>query len=327
MDPLSDVLNLLHLRGASPSRMEVGGRWALRFRAYPYVKVGAVLTGSCRLAPDGTAPLLLGAGDCYLLTGDRPYQVGSISDPPVEPVDGHAVYRAARARAGSSSMTVRHGDPGAADRVVVVGGSIEFDDVTAGLLLSSLPPTVRIAADSPQAQVLRPTLRLLADETAQERPGSSVMAASLTQILFLQALRAYLELAAEAGESGTGWLGGLSDSQIGAALGHMHQQPAHPWTVGELASAVGMSRSAFALRFRSLVGRPPLDYLMRWRIQRAAAALRGGDRTVASVAAEWGYASESAFSNAFKRVTGQPPARHRALSLRQGERDAAQATG
>lgn len=325
MDPLSDVLNLLHLRGASPSRMEAGGPWALRFRAYPYVKVGAVLTGSCVLAPDGTPPLRLEAGDCYLLTGDRPYQVGS--DPLQEPVDGHAVYQAARARARSSSMTVRYGDPEAPDRAVVVGGSIEFDDVTAGLLLSSLPPTARIAADSPQAHVLRPTLQLLADETAEDRPGSAVMAASLTQILFLQALRAYLELTAEAGESGTGWLGGLSDPQIGAALGHMHQRPAHPWTVGELASAVGMSRSAFALRFRTLVGRPPLDYLLRWRIQRAAAALRGGDRTVASVAAEWGYASESAFSNAFKRVTGQPPARHRILALRRGERGAAQATG
>ncbi|MFJ4847038.1 MULTISPECIES: AraC family transcriptional regulator [unclassified Streptomyces] len=325
MDPLSDVLNLLHLRGAAPSRMEAGGRWALRFRAYPYVKVGAVLAGTCVLAPDGTDPLRLEAGDCYLLTGNRPYQVGS--DPMPEPVDGHAVYAAARARAAGNSMTVRYGDPEAPDRTVLVGGSIEFDDVTAGLLLSSLPPTARIAADSPQALVLRPTLRLLADETAAERPGSAVMAASLTQILFLQALRAYLELAAEAGESGTGWLGGLSDPQIGAALGHMHRQPAHPWTVGELASAVGMSRSAFAQRFRSLVGRPPLDYLMRWRIQRAAAALRGGDRTVASVAAEWGYASESAFSNAFKRVTGQPPARHRALALRRPERGAATATG
>ncbi|MBC6462229.1 helix-turn-helix transcriptional regulator [Actinomadura sp. HBU206391] len=91
----------------------------------------------------------------------------------------------------------------------------------------------------------------------------------------------------------------------------MHQRASHRWTVGELAMAVGMSRSTFALRFKTLVGLPPLDYLLRWRVRAAERALRDGNRTVASVAAEWGYASESAFSNAFKRITGQPPARYR----------------
>ncbi|MEO3810436.1 AraC family transcriptional regulator [Sphaerisporangium sp. B11E5] len=297
---MSDVLTLLNIRGAYSTRFEAGGRWALGFRSIQHIKIGAVVSGTCWITVEGVPPVRLAAGDCYLLAGGRPYQVaGELG---VEPEDGHAVYERA-----PDLRDVRHGT-GQGPRTVLIGGSITLDDMTAALLLDCLPPVARIPARGTHARALRPVLRMLAEETGSEPLGSAVMIGHLTQILFVQALRAHL---AEA-EHVPGWLGALNDRQIGAALTLMHQQATRRWTVAGLATAVGMSRSAFALRFKTLVGLAPLDYLLRWRMRSAAEALRGGDRTVASVAAEWGYASESAFSNAFKRVTGLPPARYRA---------------
>ncbi|MDP9848868.1 AraC family transcriptional regulator [Streptosporangium lutulentum] len=300
---MSDVLTLLNIGQAASSRFEAGGRWALRFRSYRHIKIGAIVSGVCWLTVDGEPSLRLSAGDCYLLTGGRPYEVAG--DPDLEPEDGHDVYLRA-----PDFRNVRYGTATPdTEQVVIVGGSITLDDMAAELLLDCLPPAARIPADSPRAEFLRPVLRMLTDETAAEPLGSAVMIEHLTQILFIQALRAHL-----AGEEDVpGWLGALNDPQIGAALTLMHQQAVRRWTVADLAAEVGMSRSGFALRFRTLVGLPPLDYLLHWRIRSAAKALRAGERTVASVAAEWGYASESAFSNAFKRVTGQPPARYRTL--------------
>ncbi|GAA4182831.1 AraC family transcriptional regulator [Streptosporangium oxazolinicum] len=300
MDPLSDVLTLLNIRSAFSSRFEAGGRWALRFRSYRHIKIGSILSGACLLTVDGSPSLRLSAGDCYLLTGGRPYEVAS--DPGIKAEDGHAVYLDA-----PNSRNVRYGDASDPEPTVIIGGSITLDDMTATLLLDCLPPAVRIPADSPPARTLRPVLGMLTHETATEPLGATVMIEHLTQILFVQALRAHLS----GEEDVPGWLGALNDPRIGAALTLMHQQAARRWTVADLAAEVDMSRSSFALRFKTLVGLPPLDYLLQWRIRSAAETLRAGDRTVASVAAEWGYASESAFSNAFKRVTGQPPARYR----------------
>ncbi|MFI7611293.1 AraC family transcriptional regulator [Nonomuraea terrae] len=299
MDPLSDVLTLLNLRAAFSSRFEAGGEWALRFPAYQHVKIGVLLSGSCLLTPDGGTALRLSEGDCYLLVGGRPYEVAS--GPGLEPRDGQAVYRSAPSR-----RNIRYGDE-TGERTVIVGGSISLEDTTATLLLDCLPPAAHIPAGSDHARTLRPVLAMLAEETATEPLGSVVMIDHLTQILFVQALRAHL-----AGpEQMEGWLGALHDPQIGAALAMMHRRATHPWTVAALAAEVGMSRSGFARRFKELVGVPPLTYLLHWRIRSAARALRSDGRTVAATAAAWGYASESAFSNAFKRVTGQPPARYR----------------
>ncbi|MDN3359666.1 AraC family transcriptional regulator [Actinomadura sp. DC4] len=302
VDPLSEVLTLLDVRAALPSRFEAGGRWALRFERHHHVKVGALLAGRCWLTPEGAEPVLLRPGDCYLLASGRPYT--SASDPEVEPVDGHAVFE------GVHPGTVRHNvAAGDLEPTILVGGSVTFDETAAALLLDHLPPCVRIGADSHRAQVLRPILELLGEETAGDAPGSMVMREQLTQILFVQALRTLL-IADEL----PGWLGALTDDSVGVALAAIHREPARHWTVAELAAVAGLSRSTFALRFKTLVGLPPLDYLGRWRIRSAARALRSGERTVGSVAAEFGYGSESAFSNAFKRVTGHPPARHRRVA-------------
>ena len=132
--------------------------------------------------------------------------------------------------------------------------------------------------------------------------------ARLADVLFIQIVRGHL---ASLPVDGSGWLGALADAQIGAALGHIHQSPEQDWTVQSLASKVAMSRSAFASRFMRLVGEPPLSYVTRWRMQKAASMLRDGKQTLAQVAAQVGYDSEAAFSKAFKRAVGSAPGAYR----------------
>jgi AraC-like DNA-binding protein len=318
VDPLSQVLELLDLRAASPSRLEAGGRWALSFPGHQHLKIGAVVAGQCWLIPDQAAPQHLTAGDCYLLVSSHPYTAAS-DDPassavPLSPVLASTVPASTVLPSPwptPAYYQTTADDPG---RTILISGSLSFDDTAAALLLDRLPPVSRIAAGSPQASVVAPALQLLAAETAGTAgtaPGSDLMRKQLTCILFIQVLRALLETGETSGPASPGWLAALRDPQIGAALTLIHQDPARRWTVAELAAAAGLSRSSFALRFRTLVGLPPLDYLVRWRIQLAARALRSTDRTVAAIGASLGYSSESAFSNAFKRVRGQPPSRYR----------------
>jgi AraC-like DNA-binding protein len=304
MDPLSEVLDLLDLRAALPSRLEAGGSWALSFTGHRHLKVGAVLAGACWLIPEGAGPLRLTAGDCYLLSSSRPFTVASdletvpvpssIALPGPWPIP--AYYQAV---------------PDDPARTILISGALSFDDTAAEFLLHSLPPAARLGAGSHQAATLTPILELLGDETAAAAPGSATMRRQLTHILFIQVLRALLTADEQAHGATLGWLAALSDERVGAALSLMHEQPARRWTVAELAAAVSMSRSSFAVRFKTLVGLPPLDYLVRWRMQIAARALRFTDQTVAAIGAGLGYPSESAFSNTFKRVLGQPPARYR----------------
>jgi AraC-like DNA-binding protein len=296
MDPLSEVLAAMDLRAAAPSRLEAGGAWSFAFPGHEHLKVGAVLAGACHLVPAGGDPLPLGPGDCYLLAAGRPYVVAS--DLAVPPVDSASVLP------GPWLSTMRYGPD--VDRTILVSGTLSVDESAAALL--PLPPGVRIAAGSPHAAVLRPTLELLGLETGSDAPGAETMRSQLTHILFIQALRVLLSSA-----DMPGWLGALGDRQIGAALTALHREPARDWTVAELGAAVNMSRSSFAQRFHERVGLPPGEYLIRWRMQAAARALRTSSRTVAAIGGDLGYASEGAFSSAFKRVMGRPPSAYRAV--------------
>ncbi|MET8161412.1 AraC family transcriptional regulator [Sphaerisporangium sp. NPDC005289] len=300
MDPLSTVLSLLNVESALPLRFEAGGSWAMTFDGYPHVKCGAVLAGSCWIAVGDLAPVLVEAGDCYLINGGAPYRM--FSDPLVEPVHASVVFRE------TVDAVLRWGG----DEVVIVGGPITLDMANARLLLDVLPPFVHAPAESDQAEVLQAALRLLARENAAPGLGSEFMTDRVAQIIFIQILRAHARAASGEGRAPGGWLSALMDPQIGTALRLMHQDNGRRWTVAELAAEVGMSRSSFAERFRSAVGSAPLDYLLRWRMHSAGQDLRATGRTISAVAAAWGYGSESAFSNAFKRVMGVSPRAYRA---------------
>ncbi|GAA1310721.1 AraC family transcriptional regulator [Planotetraspora silvatica] len=303
MDALSHVLSLLNVESAAPSRFEAGGPWALRFPGgYRYAKFGVVLAGSCWISPKDAAPALLRQGDCWMVTSGGPYVMSS--DLETRVVDAVPVFLAAE-----SVARVRYGD--ATVDTVLFGGALTFDENNAKLLLDVLPPLVHVPASTDQAEVLHMAMRLLNQETAAPALGSAFMTERIVHMVFVQALRTYAATMAADGESPGGWLSALLDPQIGGALRLMHEDAARKWTVDDLATTVGMSRSTFAERFKAVVGSSPLDYLMRWRMHAAGRELRETDRTVHAIAGNWGYGSESSFSNAFKRVMGTSPRAYR----------------
>jgi AraC-like DNA-binding protein len=293
-DPLSDFFPTLALESARCTRLEAGGRWALSFPQRQRLKFVAVLEGAVWIAfPDGQRQRLA-AGDTFLLT-NTPFVVASVLDMP--PQDGMTLFGAAEPN------VVRLGGV----ETIMLGGGFVFGDDNARLVIDSLPTFMNIPGTQPVAAVLRDTLKILDREMGDMRMGSSIMAKRLADILLIQALRAFVD---EYGGSATGWLGALSDARLGAALRLIHGDIRHGWTVSELADAVAMSRSAFAHRFKSMVGMGPLEYCRRWRMQLARQYLRSRSNSVAEIAAQLGYSSESAFGNAYKREFGQSPAQH-----------------
>jgi AraC-like DNA-binding protein len=152
---------------------------------------------------------------------------------------------------------------------------------------------------------LESSLRFATEEAASARAGSATVLAKLAELLFVEAVRCYVDAMPE---DRKGWLAGLRDRFVARALALMHMKPAQDWTVEALADRVGISRSALAQRFTDLLGVPPMQYLAQWRLQLAAQQLRLTDRPLASVAEDIGYESEAAFNRAFKRAFGVPPA-------------------
>ena len=150
---------------------------------------------------------------------------------------------------------------------------------------------------------------MLASEMAVSAPGSELVVNRLADMLFIHSIRAHIGSRSEACKNGL--LRAIFDPQIGVALKAMHEKVERPWTVESLAAACGMSRSAFAVRFKDLVGETPLEYLTSWRMQKAATLLQKGDRKLIDVARSVGYDSDAAFSKAFKRVLSVPPRKFR----------------
>jgi AraC-like DNA-binding protein len=296
-DPLSDMLTLLNARCILSGGFVSGGAWSLRFPRPDRIKISAVAKGHCWLVLDGMEPVRLDAGDVVLLNGIHPFVLAS--DLSAEPVDAVTVFSDRR------GGTARHGD---GDDFFYVGGHIALESDGGDLLRDVLPPMIHVRASVDEATVLRWLLDQLMREMAADRPGALLATAQLAQLMFLQALRTHIE----AGELMTsGWLRAIGDARIAPALRLMHNDPGRSWTLGELAKAVGMSRTTFALRFRQAAGVAPLGYLLGWRMHLARRALREGKMPVSALALSLGYTSESAFSNAFKREFGTAPKRYR----------------
>jgi AraC-like DNA-binding protein len=241
----------------------------------------------------------LGAGDLVMLPRGPAHILGDRPDSPVTTVIAHAdlAHRA-------PCPVLR--DPVAGAVTTLVCGTVRLHRAGEGLL-DLLPPVLHVPADRPGTERLRPVLDLLADETAQARPGTAAMVARLCDLLLVEALRVWL--AAE--PAPTGWPAGLRDPRIAAALGRVHAAPEEPWTVHTLARVAGMSRSRFAERFTALVGQTPMGYLTAWRLGRAADLLDDPAVGLATVARRCGYGSEAAFGKAFKRRYGTSPGAYR----------------
>ncbi|QBQ98887.1 AraC family transcriptional regulator [Paraburkholderia pallida] len=302
MDALSEVLALLKVRSGLSSRFEGEGAWAFRFPAYQHMKFGTVLRGRLYLRMADEADYRpIEEGDVYLLTNGQPFCSASV--PGRTPRDGPETYRSIRGADG----VVRFRGPGRVAPVSLASGRFIFENDVTSTLLGNLPPLIHLRAADVAAHALSHVLALLKLEAGDPAPGSDVVKTSLATLVLVQALRAYMA----GGEHAGGWLRALSDARVGSALSMMHGSPEQRWTIESLASGVGMSRTAFASRFRTMVGSAPLAYLHRWRMAIAMTALKDSEEPLVSIAERVGYLSDTAFSIAFKRATGISPGRYR----------------
>ncbi|MDQ0326421.1 AraC-like DNA-binding protein [Rhodopseudomonas julia] len=291
MDPFSQVLAALGARSVRGTGLEAAGHWALAFDGRARLKFVAVTRGRCFLLLPDRPPEMLEEGDVVLIANTR-YVVAS--DPAVEPIEGMPLYE----NPGQDVVRL-----GAGDETVMMGGGSGFSGGSAAFVLDALPAFLRIDRTSPAAASVATTLKSLRHEVDSKELGGALVAERLAEILVIEAVRAFV---ATRPANKVGWITALADPRIGKALTLLHGDVARRWTVPILASEVGMSRSAFAQRFADRVGRPPLDYLTRWRMVLAQRQLSAGE-SVAAVAAAVGYSSQSAFSHAFKRTFGQTP--------------------
>src|SRR5262245_58064559 len=196
---------------------------------------------------------------------------------------------------------VRHGERGGRPDVRLLGGYFVFDSPDAALLVSLLPALVHVRG----VERFSVLVRLVADETNDERSGRDLVLRRLIEVLLIEALRS-----TSGDDAPPGLLRGLADARLAPAIRQMHAQLARSWTMAQLAKAAALSRSAFFDRFTRTVGMPPMEYLLAWRMAVARDLLRSQEVGIAEVAERVGYGSASTFSTAFSRHVGQPPSRY-----------------
>jgi AraC-like DNA-binding protein len=299
VDPIDEIFAAMQVQCARYARIEATAPWGLSFARDQTARFGLVVRGGGWLSVEGVdQPIALAPGDCYVLVGGTPYILRDDLRTPTR--------NCAEVVCDETSGIINLGGGGAATTIIT--GWFTFDALSAQPLVTLLPPVLHSRMDQDRTHVLQATLQLLAMETAEPSLGSRLVISRLADIVFIQAIR--LHIASSAGSS-LGWLAALTDRRIGAVIQAIHQNPGHPWTVESLASVAGLSRSAFALRFKELVGESPVEYLTRWRMFRAACMLRRGDQPLSEIATLTGYESDVAFNKAFKRITGFTPGRYR----------------
>lgn len=299
-DPLAEVLTLLRPEAVIAAELRAHGRWSLAFERHPAVKFGVVVEGECQIAIRGRSAKTLRAGDVFLLGGPPPFVIASDMAAPSR--SGTELFRSTRKR------VARLGSGRAKPVVHIVGGHFEVDPANAHFLVDALPPLSSIPAG--EATPLRALVPLLVDEVRSTQLGRQRVLDQLAQLVLTYALR---RLDADGtSHARTGWLRALADPKIGAALRHIHASVEKGTSLAALARVAGMSRTTFAARFKELVGQPPLGYAIRWRMSLAKDALRTTDRPIGELAFDLGYASESAFSMAFRREVGCSPRAYRA---------------
>ena len=310
MDVLSDVLRTLHLNSRLEFRAEFTAPWgfhasACAGRAALYI----VSWGNCLLEVEGAeGPIALSGGDMVLLPcGDSHILRDSPTTPtPTMPREAFLATRLGQERK----------DPHASEEsgagTLLTAGWFAFESHLATPFLTALGSLIHLRGEEASRLWLETILKLFCLEARESQPGAEIATARLMDLLFIQLIRASMaEHRGQGGNCSGNFLRALFDSQLGRALERIHIAPERAWTVAELASEVGMSRTAFAMRFSRVAGIPPLTYATRWRMLKAGELLRNGEATLSEVAARVGYDSEAAFRTAFKREMGIAPGRYR----------------
>ncbi|MDP2699360.1 AraC family transcriptional regulator [Thalassospira sp.] len=310
MDALSYILRPIRLSGAVFLEGDFSAPWCLLSEVTPEdyqgfitmpVRVIAyhyVVSGTLVLSIAGLPPVTIRAGEIVLLPHNDPHVMGSSAG--LEPENPEGLISHA---SDQDIARIQYGGGGEITKILCGFLGSENSQTP---LLGHLPPILHLTPnDTILGDWLGQSFRMAARELAQGRAGSASLLARISEMLFIEAIRTYF---AALPEGGSGWLSGLRDPVIGKTLSLMHDRHRDDWTTDMLASAVGMSRSAFAQRFRDLIGQPPMRYLTQIRLEKAAESLRHNSHSLARIAFDVGYDSEAAFQRAFKREYGVPPA-------------------
>lgn len=292
-DPLAEVVTLLQPAARFSKLIECAGSWRFRRKGTGDPFYCAVLEGHCRVTVDGQPPLVLEAGDFLLVPAMRDLVKESVDMPREDTAREPIEVGEGRFRVG------REDEPA---NLCIQIGHCSFGSPDAALLVPLLPHVI-LARAQPRLATLT---QLVGEETRAHRPARGLVLQRLLEVLLIEALRCGSEIE----NAPPGLARGLADDRVAAALHALHARPEFPWTVAELASEASLSRSAFFARFSRIMGMPPMEYLLTWRMALARRLLRGQELGLDQVAERVGYSSASTFSVAFARYTGMSPARY-----------------
>lgn len=311
MDALSDVLRTTRLKGGVFLHAELSDPWCLAVQVLPetcapflgetshVIPYHYVLEGRLSARVENGITREFEAGELALFPHNDYHLLGGNLDLPPIPSS-----RVVKPPSNGGLASIRFGGDGPSTRIIC--GFLGGENLAANPVIGALPPMLHLDyRKQAAADWIRSMLNYAADEIAEGCTGSETVFAKISELLFVEAIRRYIETMPD---DQTGWLAGLRDPYLSRALALLHARLAHPWTVDQLGREVGLSRSALTDRFNQILGTSPMQYLGNWRMQAAAQELINSSKSVMQVAQQVGYDSEAAFHRAFKRVMGSPPA-------------------
>ncbi len=306
-DPLGEILHLLRLTGTFYCQPNLTAPWGIAVPPLGDVlSFAVVMSGRCWLTMGGSDPVLVEQGSLVLLTDGTAHEFRSAPDEGAVPLDDLPVRKVTEIY-----ETLEYGGGGAL--VSMMYGVVRFDHAAGNMLKDLLPPLLKVDTWNEDAgSWLHSTLRFIAREARDMRPGGETVITRLADVVVIEAIRRWIDTAPE---TDRGWLRGVRDPRVGRAIKAIHQTPEQDWTLDSLAATASMSRSAFAARFTDLVGFPAMQYVTQWRMHLARTRLLHSSEPIAGIAHDLGYQSEPAFCRAFKRVFGQPPGKIRRAAL------------
>ena len=298
MDALSTVLEATRLRSVVYSKFPLAAPWGLDIVKDENSQFWRLVSGSCTVgSPDGRV-IELAEGDLVFVPHGSAHWIADKATSLRMPSPEFVKARRAGIEVFNSG----------GDVTTLIAGHFEFDYKSLHPFLKDLPPIIHIRQYVTENQLLlKQVTQLMLEELNNEKPGSAIMLKCLSEIMFVNIIRAYLEQATP----DNGFLSALNDTRISKVLKLMQDSPQNDWTLESLASEIGMSRSVFFNRFKKLVHETPLSYLTNWRIRQAQRLLMTDNRNISEIAANVGYQSEAAFNRIFKSKTGQTPAVYR----------------
>ena len=308
MDALAGLLDGPRAKGAFLMRCVFDPPWSLRIEDRAPLCLTALVRGHAWVVPDDGDAVRLGPGDIVINRGPDPYTVADRPGTPPQAVihpGGHCTTLSGVSLAEAMHLGIRGWGNNPNGETMMLVGTYQLDGEVSQRLLRALPAVLVLPADAWES----PLVGMLADEIGKAEPGQEVVLDRLLDLLVISALRAWF---ARPGSAAPAWYRAYDDPVVGPALHLLHHNPAHPWTVAELARATGVSRAALARRFAEQVGEPPMAFLTGWRLAWAADRIDEPDATLEAVARRVGYGSAFALSAAFKRVRGISPKQHRA---------------